>query len=47
VPPALDDRHQGCNGIEIAVKQVNTKGNGKGKAAEVLNAKVDVRNCTP
>jgi chromosome segregation ATPase len=38
-------RQQGCNGIENAVVQVTTKGNGKGKAAEVLAKKADDWNC--
>jgi hypothetical protein len=43
--PVVVERHPGCNGIENAVAQVTTKGNGKGKAAEVLTAKAADWNC--
>jgi chromosome segregation ATPase len=38
-------RHEGCNGVEQAVAQVTSKGNGKGKAAVVLTAKAVDWNC--
>jgi chromosome segregation ATPase len=41
-----NERHEGCNGIEKAVEQVSKgKSNGKGKAAEVLEAKAQEWNC--